>query len=81
MSGDDAQAQSGSKARRDSINDMPGMPEHDPYDLNEVLDDDGEPYFQPLDLERVIEKYADLGVDPRDISKFSDSGDEALPNH
>ena len=57
------------------------MPEQDPYDLNEVLDENGEPYFQPLDFERVIKKYADLGLDPREDSKFSDSDDEAQPNH
>lgn len=81
MSGENAQAQSGSKARRDSTNDMPEMPEQDPYDLNEVLDEDGEPYFQPLDFERVIKKYADLGVDPREVSELTDSGDEALSSH
>lgn len=81
MSGYNAQAQSGSQARRDSTNDMPEMPEQDPYGLDEVLDDDGEPYFQPLDLERVFKKYADLGLDPREVSKLTDSDEEALPNH
>lgn len=63
MSGDNAEAQDGLKARRDSISDVPEVPEVDPYDVNEVLDEDGEPFFQPLDFERMIEKYADVGDD------------------
>lgn len=63
MSGDDAQAQSGSKARRDSINDLPKASEKDPYGLDEVLDEDGKPFFQPFDLDEMLEKYVDYGDD------------------